>query len=1070
MRHWLMLVVFVLLSAGAVWLCTAHAADVLPAADIRINEFLADNDSVIADEWGEYDDVLELYNLGEVDLDLRGMYLTDDLDDPEEWWQITGTLPITLAAGGFVVFWADSSPDQGPNHTGFSLSKGGEEIGLFDTDANGNSPIDTYAFGAQATDVSEGRCPDGGPSWHFSATPTIGSTNEPCGLPPDISGTLRTPEFPAAGEPVTVTSVITDDGLIIAATLWYSAGVEWVTEPMLAQAGVYSATIPGQPPNTPVLYYVEARDDSGWTSTDPAGAPQHSYAYVAGFVHLPVVLNEVMADNSSTLEDPDEPGEFPDWIELHNYGPDDLDLEGFFLTDTDAEPTQFPITSGLTIRAGGYLLFYADGDTEQGPLHTNFKLSSGGETVAMYGAQGLVRQDGVQFPSLDPDDAYGRQPDGTGAWSVLVCASPGAANHCAGKIHLPFVLRGIGSGAAPIPLRINCGSDEPYTAMDGTTYLADRSWTEAAGYGAIGGVPDLPVDWWEGNPVGGTEEDPLYKVQRAGWQEYRASRIPNGSYLLTLRFQEQVVHGPGLALFDLVAEGQTLLDDLDVYAQAGRYYAMDARFAITVSDGSFNLAAIPSAGVTSLAAWELVPRQADSTSPGAPSGLSATPSYNAVLLDWFSGSEDDLAGYHVYRADQPEGPYSRVNGGLVRLSKYQHGSQPGAQGFYRVSAVDVYGNESALTPYVVAAALDASQATLPLYQLEVSPENLAFLQSDPFRDDRVPATFSWQDLTLDTEVRFRGGLSRSFGKKSWKIVFDAAESPFPNHDRINVNANWLDGSLIRARLANDLFDEAGIEPPGAEAVLLMLNGEYMGVYTRNEQVDEGFLASSGRSPTASIYKVVGRFAEVLPDLPTYQYWYEKETNEGLPYDDLIALIELINNTPDDAFAAAISEVMDVGSFLDYLAVIVLTSNFDSATHNIYLVHDLETGLWELVPWDLDATFSKSWAPIDMGTLEHPEAPGRANILRSRILKVPEFRVYYCQTLAYYLDSIFSVAAMNPKIDALYAQVEPDGRRDWQKASWEDPGPFVGSPSDLKDFVVERRAHLQSDMQAYCPTH
>ncbi len=526
-------------------------------------------------------------------------------------------------------------------------------------------------------------------------------------------------------------------------------------------------------------------------------------------------------------------------------------------------------------------------------------------------------------------------------------------------------------GAAPLPLRIACGASVPYTARDGTFYLADRTWTEAAGYGALGGEPDLPDDWWEENPVGGTEDDYLYKVQRVGWEEYRASRIPNGPYLLTLRFQEQVVHGPGLAVMDLVAEGQTLLDDLDVYAEAGRYYAMDARFAITVTDGDLNLLALPSAGQTALAALELVAREPDAAPPAIPAGLSATPSYEAVLLDWASDSDDDLAGYHVYRASQPQGPYTRLTASPVHLSKYQHNTAPGSLGFYRVSAVDAYGNESAPGDPVSAAALDVNQATLPLFQLEVSPENLAILQMDPFLDERVPGTFTWDCQTLDVEVRFRGTLGRTFDKKSWKVVFDDAESPFPNHDRINVNANWADVSMMHAMLAHGLFEAAGLRPPGAEIVLLTLNGDYRGVYTRNEQVDEGFLVSSGRSPSASIYKVAGRFAEVLPDLPTYQYWYEKETNEGLPYDDLIAFLELINYTPDAEFPAALSQVMDVELFLDHLAIIVLTANDDSATRNLYLVHDLETDMWELVPYDLDWGFTRSGSPIDLGTIRAP---------------------------------------------------------------------------------------------------
>ena len=50
-----------------------------------INEFMAENDSFIQDAFGEYDDWFELYNASGVTIDLGGMYLTDDLDDPTGW-------------------------------------------------------------------------------------------------------------------------------------------------------------------------------------------------------------------------------------------------------------------------------------------------------------------------------------------------------------------------------------------------------------------------------------------------------------------------------------------------------------------------------------------------------------------------------------------------------------------------------------------------------------------------------------------------------------------------------------------------------------------------------------------------------------------------------------------------------------------------------------------------------------------------------------------------------------------------------------------------------------------------
>jgi spore coat protein CotH len=1027
---------------------------------LLINEFMADNDSIIADEAGEYDD-----DPGSVEAGLGGMYLTDDLAEPTKF-RITDT--ITIPAGGYLLFWADSSPEQGIYHTNFSLSKEGESIALMDTDANGNAAVDTYSFGLQALDVSEGRCPDGGTAWLAYSAPTMGATNEPCGTLPSIAGTQQVPAFPQAGETVTVTAQITDDGSVAAATLWYSAAIEYLPVAMANLGGDrYGATVPGQAQDTWVQYYLEAEDDAGRIATDPAGAPVEAHGYVTGYEPPPVVLNELMTDNHATLEDPDEPGEFPDWLELYNAGPTAVDLGGLYLTDHLADPVPFRIADGVTIPAGGYLVFYADGEPEQGSKHTSFTLSAGGGTLALYGAGAKARIDAVQYPALATDASYGRQPDGTAAWRSLGCPTPGSSNESCRHVFLPLVARAAGS--SQLSLRLDCGSSAPYVTQDGTTYLADHAWTAGEPYGYVGGYQDLPTEWWESNPVGATEEPMLYRTLRRDWKEYRVGGIPNGDYLVTLRFNEQIFHGPGFSVFDITIEGQTVLDDLDVWAQTGRYYALDARFAATLADGELNVAAVPVIGEPHLAALELVERPRDTAPPAVPSGLALTSSYGTILLDWADNPEDDVAGYHVYRAGQPQGPYTRLTGVHPAFqSRYQDRvAVAHVPYYYRVSAVDVYGNESAQSAYVSESAIEPGEATLPLYQLAVSSESLATLYADPWVDDRVPATFSSAGQEYTAEVRFRGSSGRSVPKKSWKVVFPA-DSPIPNQNKINVNASWGDVSLLRSRLATDLFEAAGLRPPEAEHVLLTLNGEYMGVYTRVEQIDEGFLVRTGRDPQASVYKVVNRFGELLPSEEYYRvHFYQKKTNKDVGHEDVIAFIELLNNTPDEAFAAELATVMDVEAYLDYYAIQVLTANIDSARHNLYIVHDLATDKWELVPWDLDGNFGDYTTPIDMGTHEHPERFGGSNILRTRVLQVPQFRAYYCVRLAEYMDTIFADAVMHPRVDALYAAIEQDGLRDWLKLYWEESDQFLESPASIKRFITQRKEHLRGEMETFC---
>lgn len=136
-----------------------------------INEFMADNDTTIADPQGDYDDWIEVYNSGDATISLAGMHLTDDLAEPDKW-----TFPdTTIGASGFLLVWADDDEGDEGLHTNFKLGASGEQVGLYDTD--GSTPLDTLTFGEQATDVSYGREGDGGSSWVFFDNPTPGSSN-----------------------------------------------------------------------------------------------------------------------------------------------------------------------------------------------------------------------------------------------------------------------------------------------------------------------------------------------------------------------------------------------------------------------------------------------------------------------------------------------------------------------------------------------------------------------------------------------------------------------------------------------------------------------------------------------------------------------------------------------------------------------------------------------------------------------------------------------------------------------------------------------------------------------------
>ena len=409
--------------------------------DLVINEFMASNSSTLQDpdEPGEYPDWLELYNPSAAAVSLDGLFLVKGEQPDQVTFPITDGLSIP--AGGFLIFYADDDPSQGPTHTNFRLNKDLDSIGLYGG-VDATVLIDSRTFANQVTDYSEGRDPDGGPNWRLYSRPSPGRTNE--SRPPVVENVAHSPELPTALEPVTVSAVISDEGTIVRATIVYSitAG-QILTAPMtLQENNRYAGVLPAIPENGAIVtYYVEAEDDNGEVTPNPSQGLPTVFRFPIGYTRPQVVINEFMADNVATLEDPDDPGDFADWIELYNPSSDVVSLQGLFLTDNPDNPTKFAITLPLTIDAGGYLIFYADEDPEQGSQHTNFKLNKDGESVAIYGALGTVEIDRIDFGDLPSNTGYGRFPDGAlDGWGFRPCATPGAANiACSYELNLPFV-------------------------------------------------------------------------------------------------------------------------------------------------------------------------------------------------------------------------------------------------------------------------------------------------------------------------------------------------------------------------------------------------------------------------------------------------------------------------------------------------------------------------------------------------------------------------------------------------------------------------------------------------------
>ena len=179
--------------------------------DIVINEISPLN-TTDADEFGELDDWIELYNRSDNPISTAGLYLSDEEDNPTKW-----ALPnLVLGAGEYAIIWADEQGAQGSSHANFKLSSLGEFISLAFADG---TYIDSYTYGPAEEGSTFARLPNGtGP--FVTNPPSIGFTNDPISVTENAS-----PEFSVYPNPADKTLFISvEDNLPFQIELYSSHG------------------------------------------------------------------------------------------------------------------------------------------------------------------------------------------------------------------------------------------------------------------------------------------------------------------------------------------------------------------------------------------------------------------------------------------------------------------------------------------------------------------------------------------------------------------------------------------------------------------------------------------------------------------------------------------------------------------------------------------------------------------------------------------------------------------------------------------------------------------------------
>ncbi len=561
-----------------------------------------------------------------------------------------------------------------------------------------------------------------------------------------------------------------------------------------------------------------------------------------------LVLNEVVSKNENGVEDED--GNTSDWIELFNTTSQPIDLGQYALSDDETVPEKWVFPS-ISLGSSEYLLVFASGKDRRGGaiLHTNFRISSGGESIVLSKLNG-ERVDHVAVPFLGDDEAYARIGDAGANWARTPLPTPRAANianqlifsHEEGFYPGPFNLdiQAVSSdtifftrnGEYPTPfdefyagpLSIESRSDDPNVFSEIVTTASSS---------------ELSYQAWQSPPVN------IHKGHVLRFASFRSGKRTSPVYTKTYFADGELEERFTTPVISLVLDSNSLFNyDTGIYV-TGANFDDSSPLNIEFSGNSFEKGR----------EWE-----------------------RAVNFTYF-----DLDGKSA--VSQAAG--IRIHGGKTRQA---------AQKSFRVYARSAYG---------------ASEF------------------EHQFFDDRDHE--SYKRLVIRTSTGAWGGTS-----------------------------------IINDVLANRIAQDLNFESQKSRPVIVYLNGEYWGLYTLMDRIDEHFLSYKTGILQGSI-----------------ELWDWTQTD----YRSLVDFVEE-NDLSIDVHYQTVLDQIDIDNFIDYNIAQQFFANKDWPANNSIHWKEKPNGKWRWIFYDLDAGFTFPEEDMFEHMMFEPPASGGfdANVFASALYR------------------------------------------------------------------------------------
>lgn len=352
-------------------------------------------------------------------------------------------------------------------------------------------------------------------------------------------------------------------------------------------------------------------------------------------------------------------------------------------------------------------------------------------------------------------------------------------------------------------------------------------------------------------------------------------------------------------------------------------------------------------------------------------------------------------------------------------------------------------------------------------EIEIDEEDWSVIQSQTramalaLRKPASPSPFRYYkaDLTIDgyriesvgiRKKGFVGSLDQRF--PSLKVKFDKYldQEPFAFIDRLTLNNNKQDRTLVSQAMAYQFYRDAGLPAPRCNLARVTVNGEYIGIYSNVESIRKPFLKRTFGNDDGKLYEgtLADFYVDRIDDL-------EAKSRKANDRQELKALAELLareGDVPEEELATH----LDVEEFLRFWCVESLLNTWDGYTgnqNNYFVYHDTDDRRFHFIPWGADATFLR----FEFVKSKRESVHG-ASVLANKLYHTPQFAERYRVVLEEILDSVWNEERLLAELDRYEALVKPHLHRRQRGVH--------AALEETRNFVKTRRNEMEYDLERW----